>query len=449
MQKIIAKLKMNIKNVFIKNLSVVFSETVIVKLLNFAIILILTRGLGVEGYGKYSFVFIVIMFIFAFFDFGMENTAVRFSSKKQEERDSIFGLFILSKIVILFLLTLFLIFGNEFLFSFFNKQELLKYTPFIIVGIIGESLFFINDTYLQSLQKFKLRAFLNITNIVVKLLAIVLLLYTNNFKLDYILLIFGVPFVISLFFINRYIYFIKAFFNKKISAIKEIFSYQKWMFSLAITNNILTRIDIFFISFYFSFKEIGLYNAAFQLSAIASFLPFVLGKVILPKISTYSKNKIYKFIFDTEKIISLLSLIIIAMLPVINQVIPFLLGEKYTQSIIIFNILVVGALLTLLTVPMEQGLYALGKPKIISVVKYFQVFIIILLNMLFLKSFGIVFAAISILASKAIYLAVIHIYILFVKSNDLKIESKQNERTIGSCSRDILNTCYEKGCYEE
>ena len=124
-----------------KNLSVVFSETVVTKILNFVIILLLTRQLGPEEYGKYSFIFVTMAFCSSFFDFGMENTAVRFANKKSETRNSIFGLYLFVKMLILFgIILVLMLFGGQF-FALIHKSELTKYIPFLIIGILGESLF--------------------------------------------------------------------------------------------------------------------------------------------------------------------------------------------------------------------------------------------------------------------------------------------------------------------
>ena len=46
-----------------KNLSIVFLESIITKALSFISILILSRQLGPEDYGKYSFVFVTVAFV--------------------------------------------------------------------------------------------------------------------------------------------------------------------------------------------------------------------------------------------------------------------------------------------------------------------------------------------------------------------------------------------------
>ena len=82
-----------------KNLSIVFLESIITKALSFISILILSRQLGPEDYGKYSFIFVTVAFV-VLFDFGMENTAVRFSAKEKGRMQSIFGLYFLTKVII-------------------------------------------------------------------------------------------------------------------------------------------------------------------------------------------------------------------------------------------------------------------------------------------------------------------------------------------------------------
>ncbi|HDR7607878.1 TPA: oligosaccharide flippase family protein, partial [Bacillus mycoides] len=145
-----------------KNLSIVFLESIITKALSFISILILSRQLGPEDYGKYSFVFVTVAFCSAFFDFGMENTAVRFSARDKGKMQSIFGLYFFTKIIITATVITGLILFGSHIFSSQGKDEIIQYIPYLIVGYIGESLLFVNDTYLQAIQKFKLRALINI-----------------------------------------------------------------------------------------------------------------------------------------------------------------------------------------------------------------------------------------------------------------------------------------------
>lgn len=216
MQKIKEYVQIAANSRFVKNLSITFFESIITKFFGFFITLILVRQLGPANYGVYSFILINIFTLSALFDFGMENTAIRYYNKEKYLKNSVFGLYFITKVIILFLVMLILILWGRSILITMHKPELIKYIPYFSIGLLGESLFFVNDTYLQAVQKFKFRAIINITRYIV-LFSFVITLFLNKLvSLKYILFVFIIPILFTLFFIPRYFIFIKSFFSKRI-----------------------------------------------------------------------------------------------------------------------------------------------------------------------------------------------------------------------------------------
>jgi O-antigen/teichoic acid export membrane protein len=396
------------KRIF-KDLSIVFTENIITKALNFIIILVLTRKLGPTEYGKYSYMYVFIGFFSSFLDFGMENTAVRFSSKYKELKDNIFGIYVTALFLVMtFAIVFFTVFHKQYLVSM-HKQELNIFFTVVMISLFGESFIYVNDTYLQAVQKFKFRAAINISRYVGTLSFVAILIFTNNINLHFVTYIFYVPVIMTLFFIRRYITFIKSIigyvFDKNI--LKKIIKYQMWMLFMSMANNILSRLDIIMLSFWVSFKEIGTYNAAFQLTSIVSFLPYVLGKVLLPKFAEKNQKDVCKIAVKSMKITSIIGLLILAFIPLVPAIVKFLLGEKYLDAMAITQILLISFDLSMVFLPIEQTMYAMDNPKALSIGKYVQIIILIILNILFIPRFGYVFAAINVLATRVIYCVII------------------------------------------
>ncbi|WP_309476868.1 oligosaccharide flippase family protein [Bacillus sp. ISL-34] len=394
-----------IKSGLIKNLSVAFTESIITKILNFINILLLSRILGPEDYGKYSFIFVAIATCSAFFDFGMENTAVRFAAREQEKNQSIFGFYIFVKLIIIFFFSaIFLIFGEDFL-TMIGKSEISVFSPYLVIGFVGESLLFINDTYLQAIKKFKARAKINIIRYLITLGIIICLSFNNLILLKYVVFLYFIPLLISLFFLLKYVSFLKAFFlysfNKQL--FKEILVYQKWMILISIPNNIIGRIDFFLVSLWVTYKQLGIYNVAFQISAVVSFLPFVFGKVLLPKMAELSEEELednFKKIFKPTVLLGLLMLLVI---PLVNFIVPLIFGDNYLNSIVILQVMLISAIVAFIIVPLEQVFYSIGKPNYITVGKYVQISIILILSWYTIPTFGMLWAAISVLIARVMY----------------------------------------------
>jgi O-antigen/teichoic acid export membrane protein len=390
----------------LKNLGITFFENIITKGLNFLIILLLTRTLGPEGYGKYSFIFVMVALGSALFDFGMENTAVRFAARDKDEKQSIFGLYLSVKLGILSLLILFLGFGHTWFFTLMNKSSMIHFTPFLMVGLLGESLFFVNDTYLQAMQRFQARAWLNIIRFGVSFLFVIFLITSHQLFLEMAMFIYGIPFLFSLIFLGKYWGFLKAFWSKGLppNIFSEIVRYERWMFVYSIANNLIGRLDFILLGLWVNYTQLGIYNAAVQLCAIISFLPLVLGKVLLPTLAELNEAQIFH---TTGKMIRgtlFMSLGAVMLIPLSIWLVPLLLGQEYRESVGVLQILVLAFLAGLMSMPYEQALYSLGKPDILCGCRYFQLVVILLLNVLVIPVFGVYGAATVTLLGRALYL---------------------------------------------
>jgi O-antigen/teichoic acid export membrane protein len=271
-----------------------------------------------------------------------------------------------------------------------HKAAVISYLPFLIMGLIGESLFLVNDTYLQANQKFQLRAAINITRYTVALIYVGLLLLGHHVALQYVFYVYLVPLVFSLIFLKQYIAFIRVYIRERmdVSLFKEMFNYERWMFIYSVAYNLLSRVDFFMLGFWVGFHQLGIYNAAFQLCSIVSFLPMALGKVLLPALSELEDREIFR---KGKKLVRATTLVCVAAtvsIPLTYWLVPLLLGKAYAASVYILQILLLGFILSLMAMPYEQSLYSLGQPKILSMGRYLQLMIIVVLNLLFMPTFG-------------------------------------------------------------
>ncbi|WP_373531300.1 lipopolysaccharide biosynthesis protein [Vampirovibrio sp.] len=403
----------------LKNLGITFFETIVTKGFNFLIILMLTRALGPEDYGKYSFIFVMIALSSALFDFGMENTAVRFAARDKDEKQSIFGLYLSVKLGILMVLVLFLVLGNVWFFELMHKSGMSQYTPFLILGLLGESLFFVNDTYLQASQRFKLRAWLNISRFGLSLLWIIFLLYSGQLFLERAMLIYWIPLIFSLVFLGKYVGFLKAFWSKALNPklLSEIIGYERWMLIYSVANNLIGRLDFFMLGLWVSYAQLGIYNAAVQLCAIISFLPLVLGKVLLPTLAELDEVQIFRTTGKMIRGTGMMALGAVLLIPASIWLVPLLLGSSYQDSVGVLQILVLAFLAGLMSMPYEQALYSLGKPDILCGCRYAQLIVIVLLNCWIIPVFGVYGAAAVTFLGRVLYLLQIRWFYLKFQSS--------------------------------
>lgn len=379
----------------VRHLGLSFLEAVVTKGLNFFIILMLVRALGPADYGKYSFIFVAVTLLSAFFDFGMENTTVRFAARDNAWKSAIFGLYLSLKLGILILLLLALGLGQAIFLKVLRQQELAPFMPFMLIGLLGESLFFVNDTYCQANHWFQWRLVLNSLRYGLSFLMVAGLFVQQKLQLHWAMYAYCIPLLLSLLFVCSYGRFLVAFWQGQLPShtFKEMLSYQRWMFVYSMANNLLSRLDFFLLGLWVSYAQLGIYNAAVQLCAIIAILPLVLGKVLLPTLSDLAEPQIFRL---SEKLIQYTALLVLStllLIPVSTIGVPWLLGKSYQASVGVFQILVLAYAAALMSMPFEQVLYSLGKPEVLCQARYSQLALIFLLNLFLIPLFGVYGAA--------------------------------------------------------
>lgn len=407
-------LQLLLNSSLVKNLNIILVETVVSKGFNFLIVLLLTRFLTPEIYGKYSFISVFVIATSTIFDFGMDNTTIRFAAKEKSFDKSIFGLYFVVKLILSVLIaSLVLLFGDDLLISM-HKQEIIKFIPLMIIGSLGEYFLLVNDAYFQAIQKFSLRAVINISRYFVAFAFVLCLFLFKELILDNVLMIYFIPLIIILGFSFNYYSFLKNFFTNRLpkDILKEIFHYEKWMLFHSLANTALIRIDIIMLSIWVSFDKIGIYNAAFQLASIVSLLPMAFEKVFLPKMSELSKKEIFEFTIRSLKYIFALAVLIAIVIPFMSFLPVLLYGNDYQASGLILILLLYGFLISFILIPLDQTFFALGKPKFNMISKFSQLIFIIILNIITIPTLGYVWAAINVIIARSLYGILIFVFFL-------------------------------------
>ena len=132
-----------------KNLSIVFLESIITKALSFISILILSRQLYPEDYGKYSFVFVTVAFV-------VHSLILVWKIQQYDFQQEIKGK---CKVYLVYIFYKNNYYCNcnyrinliwQSYFSSQGKDEIIQYIPYLIVGYIG------NHFYLLMILIYKL-----------------------------------------------------------------------------------------------------------------------------------------------------------------------------------------------------------------------------------------------------------------------------------------------------
>jgi len=216
------------------------------------------------------------------------------------------------------------------------------------------------------------------------------LLHTNEITLSFIYLI-STLFHTGFLFIYIIPYKIKKPTNELLK------KYLKFTYPLTFSNItvlISGNIGIILIKFWMSPEAVAFYYAGDHLSVFRTIIPNVISMVMLSIFSrninqnNYEKNK--QFIKKFSKYFSILwGGIIILSFSYSDEFIILLLGETYSPSIFVFNILILTQIIVINDIAVLTDLNAKGLTKLFSLIKIIGEIYNIFLIFLFIAPFGL------------------------------------------------------------
>lgn len=295
----------------------------------------LSRVLGAEGIGIYSYTISIVTYFILFGSLGIAMYAQReiaYVQDNKEKRSKIFWeIFILRTIT----LTISLII---FYFTFAMTGEYCVYYRILILEIIGNILDI--SAFFQGMEEFKKIIKRNLIVKAISIISIFLFVKTADDLNKYLLI-----YVLSTLVGNLSLWFYLPKYIKRISLkrleIKKHLKPTIVLFIPQIASQIYVVLDKTMIGILVEDKaEVGYYEQSQKIVKIILTLATSLGTVMLPRIaSEFAKGKqeqIRKSILNSFNYIFLLSIPMMIGLVVITQdLIPWFLGEGFNKSIYI------------------------------------------------------------------------------------------------------------------
>lgn len=310
------KVKELLKNKFIKNISYIFSGTILSSLLGIINTALLVKAIGLEKNGIIFLGLSYAGFFNALFNFQSYEAIIKFipnylnNNKEKVEQLIQLGLIIdVGTAIFAFL------FANIFLnkvSEYFNWDYQTKKYMYVLTLII---LFNITGTFtgvLRIFDKFKDIAKINVySTLVISLFYIIGLL--SQLDLNYYIVITIINTLIIT--ILMFFYSLKVLKDKKIRIFKKVsFKYEKEFFKFVLYTNLSSTLDLpifqltpFVINKYLGITEIAVYKILEKLGGIISRITSVISQVLMPEISNMLAKKEKS---EAKKLIQKLGIII-------------------------------------------------------------------------------------------------------------------------------------------
>lgn len=383
----------------------------------------ISRVIGVEGIGIYSYSYSVANYFVIFAMLGINNYGNRSIARVRDDRDLLNRTF--SSILIFhFVISSIAIMGYIIFVLIFNKENKLI---FIIQSLYIISSFFDINWLFFGLEQFKLTV---IRNTIIKLLSItsIFLFVKNSNDLWIYTSILAMGTLISQLslwlFLRKYVSFVKI-------SIREVFAHFKpcsVLFVPVIAISIYKIMDKIMLGYMSNMIQVGLYENSEKLIYIPLGLITALGTVMLPKMSNIiSKAKINEIEMYIEQSMQFVMFIAIGssfgLMGISNVIVPIFLGNEFIRSIHIINIIAPSILfLGWANVIRTQYLIPNNRDKIFLFSTLIGAIVNLVFNILLISRFEAIGAAIATLFAEMF----VALYQTFKVYNELNIKKYFN-----------------------
>lgn len=400
--KILGKVKFNseLTNIFF-NTGWLMGERIFRLLVGLLVGVWVTRYLGPENYGIYSYALSFSVLFTAIASFGIDSIVIRDLVKDKDRLNQLMGTAFMIKLFggTLSLLT------SLIVLIFVKIDFTTKIFIWIIVGSTIITSFNVIDSFFQSRVESKYVVKTNTITLILSSCIKIILILTEASLLGFVLiLLFD-----SIFRAIGYLYFYKknnfSLFNWKFdkdlakSLLKE--SWPLILSGLAIS--VAMRIDQIMLKSYLPNSQLGFYAVGVRLAELFSFLPMIIGQSIYPKLIKINfktgKKKISQLISYVFYPLCALAILVTLFA---NFGINLLYGSEFDSSTKVLQILIWTIPVTYLGIITNKLLMVEGHQKIIFIKQLMLALLNISLNLYFIPKYGIVGAAMATLIADVI-----------------------------------------------
>lgn len=382
--------------------------------LGFLVTILITRSFSVEVFGEYSFLISIAMtcFQFAHLGFSSANTYYIVHNKKLLPfllaNTQILGL-IVGFITLIVLLILNMIY-------FHREVSLIIVTAFMVPFLVITEL---NRGLLTGLEKIKTA---NNLDLLSKMLYTIMVVSVIVYFQSIWSLIFA-------YVMQMFIYSSTSFYNlfKKaknklkpsIHLFKKTSNYSIRIYLTLFLAFLVLKIDIYFIEYFMGNKPLGIYSLAATLATHLILIINVVIPLLLPKLATINNTderikKLRNIIFYA---IILLVLINLGFYFLGKWFIVIVFGDKYLESVIIIQILLMATSVLSLETILAQYYAFIGKIKFLIYYWVITLLLNIILNYLWIPKYGIEGAAWASFISYSLILVLVGLRLIFERKS--------------------------------
>jgi|AntAceMinimDraft_18_1070375.scaffolds.fasta_scaffold02900_7 O-antigen/teichoic acid export membrane protein len=402
------------KQIIVKNTFWLSFSMVISKIIKYFLIIYAARILGATEYGVFNFALAFVALFNIFADLGITSLIARETAKGEESEIHISAAFTLK--LFLTIATLALVVIASFLVP---QASGIRLTILVLTGYIlisGFSGFFYNCFYgRQEMQYQSITEIISVT-ITTALGVYLITLISKAYFLAIAYLVGAVVglLIISFIFRKKFGTVLKLDFNKR--EWKRIFS---WSWPLALGGlfaSVYTNIDSLMMGFWHLFTQIGYYNAAQKIVAMAILPAGLIATSFFPALtkanSEQEKKKMQK-LFDYQNVIlTILAIpIMVGGYILANGLIIHIYGTAYQPAVLALRILLLMGGISYLAASSGRVLFIYNQQKRTFWIAVWGALLNVILNIILIPQWGLYGAAWASVATFSLALILLWYYL--------------------------------------
>lgn len=399
---------------YFKNTSWLFGEKILRMIVGLFVGIWVARYLGPDQFGLFSYAqsFVALFSIIA--TLGLNSIVVRELVKNNYDKNILIG----TSFFLMFFASLFVIF-LLFIATFFTSND--TYTNILIFILASATIFQsfnVIDFYFQSKVLSKFVVYSNIIMLFLSSILKIVLILVNAPLISFVWVVLFDSVVLALGFVYFYKKNHQEFKNWKFDK-KIAFFLLKDSYPLIIggvINSIYMKVDQVMIKEMLDNTQVGYYAAAVKLSEVWFIIGVIICNSLFPAIINAKKiseefyyQRIYKLFLFLVVLAYSLSIIVYFLS---DYIILVLYGKEFIEASSVLSIHIFSAIFVYLGVSSGRWLITENKANLDLYRNIFAMIINIVLNILFIKKFGIVGVA---YASLIAYIFSFYLFDLFRK----------------------------------
>ncbi|MCB0261983.1 MAG: flippase [Calditrichaeota bacterium] len=413
-----------------RNTLVLNAGHVIAKLINLALILIMTQMLGDDGYGFYNFGFSFVMLFMIFTQFGMSTYLVRHISQNKSTAEKVFGT-TFPLVIVFSVITLLLVNGIAGLTNWtdFERSIIFLFSFFLFFDGISRFSYAI----FRSFERMEFEALTYISERFLMLIAALILWQTGASLLPLIAVFAAVECLkalLALGFIHRTFFRIRLKWDRELA---RFILKESWPFAMITAfGAIMVNIDSVMLKIFHTADIVGIYAAGRRLIESLTFLPETFVVALFPAFSALFVQNRNLFQQNMQRAFQYMLAIAVPIGVVLfmlaDEIVVFLFADEFAGSAVALQWLAIWLSLLFLKQVLVVSLNATGHQRLVSALIGLAMLLNVMLNYLLIPQFVIIGACVATIAAESV--TVVGALIMLKKHFQLDIFSVTNAKIL-------------------